>query len=74
MGTSVSALAKHNVLANTMEGHRHTAVTAELWYYFNWVLPTGLHDQFTEHAGECEALTLNQTPHPAQLKLALIPA
>lgn len=55
-----------------MEGHQHAAVTAELWYNLNWVLSTDLHDQFTEHAREHVALTLNQTPHPAQLRLALI--
>lgn len=32
-------LAKDSALADTMEGHQHTAVTAECWYYFNWVLP-----------------------------------
>lgn len=58
MGTSVPALAKHYGVVNTMEGH-HSLVTAELWYYFNWVLPTDLHAQFAKDAREHVVLTLN---------------
>lgn len=60
LGTSVPALAKHYVLVNTMEGH-YTLVTAELWYYFNWALPTDLHAQFAKDAREHVALTLKKT-------------